>query len=137
MSLAFLHGGEAALIALVVVVLAVCAAVAVAVWWWRHPPKSPITPTAVYVFVATSCLLLWGVEPSRLPPLSWLGFLATLPWSILYFMVGGSFFGDDIPAWPLLAGVAVNAALLYAAAKLARKHREGDRDAGSMRGRER
>ena len=131
MSLAFLHGGEAVVIALIVAVLAVCAAIAVAVWWWRHPPRSPITHAVVYLLVATGCLLLWRVEPSRLPPLSWLGFVASLPWSILYFMVGGLFFEDEIPAWPLLAGVAVNAALVYVVAKLAgRQASGGSRGAG-------
>lgn len=130
MNLAFLHGGEAVAIALVVLVLAVCAAIAVAWWWWRHPPRSPITPTTIYLLVATGCLLLWRVEPTRLPPLSWLGFVASLPWSILYLMVGGLFFEEDLPAWPLLAGVAVNAGLIYGAAKLARRHHEGDQDAG-------
>ena len=116
MSLAFLHGGEAVVIALIVAALAVCAATAVAVWWWRHPPRSPITHAAVYLLVAAVCLLLWMVEPGSLL-LSGLGFVASLPWSILYFMVGASFFGAETPVWPLLAGVAVNAALVYVAAK--------------------
>jgi predicted membrane channel-forming protein YqfA (hemolysin III family) len=124
MSLAFLHGGEAVVILLVVAALAACAAFALAVWWWRHPPRSPITHAAVYLLVAAVCLLLWMVEPSSML-LSWLGIAASLPWSILYFILGGLFFGDEKPVWPLLAGVAVNAALIYEAAKLVGRRGSG------------
>ena len=130
MSVAFLHGGEAVVIALIVAVLAVCASTAVAVWWWRHPPGSPITHAAVYLLVAAVCLLLWMVEPSSML-MSGLGFVASLPWSILYFMVGGLFFEAEIPVWPLLAGAVVNAALVYVAGKLAgRQASGGSRGAG-------
>lgn len=108
MSLVFLHGGEAVLIALVVAALAVCAALAVVVCWWRHPPRSPITHAAVYLLSAAVCLLLWMVKPSSLL-LSWLSIAVSLPWSILYFLVGSSFFEAEQPVWPLLAGVVAKA----------------------------
>ena len=128
MSLAFLHGGDAVAVLLVVAALDFCAAIAVAVWWWRHPPRSPITHAAVYLIAAGLCLVLWMVDPGSLL-LSWLGFVASLPWGIVYFMMGGSPIEDEIPVWPLLAGVAVNATLIYAAGKLA-----GQRASGGSRG---
>lgn len=116
MRFALLHG-EILVGILLGVVLGVCGLLAVALWWWSRPPASPAKPAAAYLLLAAVCQLLWMVEPSSVWPAG-LVFASTLPWSLLYFMVS-IVLEVEIPAWPLPVGVVLNAALIYAAAKLA------------------
>ena len=113
MSLAFLHGEQLLFLGAVTVLVIP----AVALWWWRFPPRSPVTPAAIYLSICFTVFVIWLNGSSHgLIPLS--GFALALPWSTLYF-ISSILPEGEVPAWIMLPGIFVNAALIYGAAALA------------------
>ncbi|HKY28884.1 MAG TPA: hypothetical protein VJM12_13175 [Pyrinomonadaceae bacterium] len=94
--------------------LAVLIGLGLSVWLYVHPPH-PTLPTVVYLLLAIIGGILWLSETSDLFWSS-VAFALTLPWSALFLFVVMSF---DVqpPPWLVLPGLAVNALLLYVAAR--------------------
>ncbi len=108
--------------------LAVLLASVIGLWWYWHPPRTPILPTGIYLFVAIVGCVLWISDTSDLL-LSSLGFALTLPWSALFLFAVMSF-DVQMPAWLILPGIPLNAALIYLAARSLAKRRLPAHDAG-------
>lgn len=121
MSFAFLHG-PIVVSWIVTGVLAEMAVVAVIIWWCWHPPRNPKLPTAVYLLLALLGYELWISNSGNLS-ISSVAFALTLPWSGLALDI-------PIPRRAIVLGIALNAVLLYLAARSMSRYRRSTQDAG-------